>query len=373
MSFEQRKRVSIGVELASNPSILFLDEPTTGLDSRAAQILIHNIRTIAATGRSVVCTIHQPSTVLFNAFDSLLLLMRGGQTVYFGELGKEGKNVIDHFQHAPGVQPMPHHINPATWMLDVIGAGTSVVQDPNATDFHAFYKSSALSEINQRQLETLCIPNAGSKRLTAEDMEDNGGFNASLLKQFLVLMHRFGLTYWRSPEYVVVRTVSMIILALLFSSAYPLYTYHNDVELVSRSAVIYITTMFCGILTIFMVIPMATKERGLFYKEQQCRMYSVPIYTLCMFLAELPGLLVGSLAFTLPFFYIVGFDNTSGNSTQKFFWYWFFQFLMQSTMMYLGQFYAALTPNEATSQGKQTLSMDPVIVHTVDGLLLIHM
>eukprot|EP00981_Chlorochromonas_danica_P016034 scaffold15287_cov417-Ochromonas_danica.AAC.1 len=53
MSFEQRKRVSIGVELASNPSIIFLDEPTTGLDSRAAQILVHNIRTIAATGRSV--------------------------------------------------------------------------------------------------------------------------------------------------------------------------------------------------------------------------------------------------------------------------------------------------------------------------------
>jgi ABC-type multidrug transport system ATPase subunit len=87
MSFEQKKRVSIGVELAANPAILFLDEPTTGLDSRAAQVVIRNIKRVAASGRSIVCTIHQPSTIIFSAFDALLLLQRGGQTVFFGNLG----------------------------------------------------------------------------------------------------------------------------------------------------------------------------------------------------------------------------------------------------------------------------------------------
>lgn len=104
MSFEQRKRVSIGIELAANPAILFLDEPTTGLDSRAAQVIIRNIRNIAASGRTVICTIHQPSTPIFFAFDSLLLLRKGGQTVYFGELGKECQNLIDFMEQAPQVR-----------------------------------------------------------------------------------------------------------------------------------------------------------------------------------------------------------------------------------------------------------------------------
>lgn len=103
MSFEQRKRVSIGIELAANPTILFLDEPTTGLDSRAAQVVIRNIRKIAASGRTVICTIHQPSTPIFFSFDSLLLLRKGGQTVYFGELGQESQNLIEFMEQAPNV------------------------------------------------------------------------------------------------------------------------------------------------------------------------------------------------------------------------------------------------------------------------------
>ena len=59
MSFEQKKRLSIAVELAANPAILFLDEPTTGLDSRSAQVVIRCIRRVASSGRSIVC--HPPS------------------------------------------------------------------------------------------------------------------------------------------------------------------------------------------------------------------------------------------------------------------------------------------------------------------------
>jgi ABC-type multidrug transport system ATPase subunit len=104
MSFEQKKRVSIGVELAANPSLLFLDEPTTGLDSRAALVVIRCIKRVASTGRTVVCTIHQPSTSIFNAFDNLLLLKKGGQTVYFGPLGENSSELINYFQGIPGVR-----------------------------------------------------------------------------------------------------------------------------------------------------------------------------------------------------------------------------------------------------------------------------
>ncbi len=86
----QLKLLTIGVELVSNPSILFLDEPTSGLDSRAALVVMRVVKNIAATGRTVLCTIHQPSSEVFYLFDYLLLLKSGGETVYFGPLGDEG-------------------------------------------------------------------------------------------------------------------------------------------------------------------------------------------------------------------------------------------------------------------------------------------
>lgn len=95
--------MSIGVELAANPAILFLDEPTTGLDSRAAQVVIRSIKRVAASGRSIVCTIHQPSQLIFNAFDSLLLLKTGGQMVFFGELGDDNTDLVNYFESAPKV------------------------------------------------------------------------------------------------------------------------------------------------------------------------------------------------------------------------------------------------------------------------------
>lgn len=349
MSFEQRKRVSIAVELAANPSILFLDEPTTGLDSRAAQSLIGNIRKIAASGRSIVCTIHQPSTAIFDAFDSLLLLQRGGQTVFFGQLGEHSQLLVEYFESASHVAAMPRHMNPATWMLDVIGAGTG--GHSNAIDFHSYYKDSTLCSVNMIQLDALCVPNEGSRRLTDEDILDQDGYNASYAMQFRLLFHRIALTYWRTPSYSLMRHVTNIIIALIFASAYPLQTYTNYVETVSRAAVIYITGLFCGVLAMMMIIPVISAERPVFYHEQQSRMYSVFVYAAAQFLIEIPYLMAASLAFTLPFFFIVGFDNV-GNTTVKFFWYWLFNFMLQGTMIFLGQFYVALAPNEPTTMGK---------------------
>lgn len=71
ISFEQRKRLTIAVELVSNPSILFMDEPTSGLDARAAAIVMRVVKNIVRTKRTVVCTIHQPSIDIFEAFDEV--------------------------------------------------------------------------------------------------------------------------------------------------------------------------------------------------------------------------------------------------------------------------------------------------------------
>ena len=71
LSIEQRKRLTIAVELVANPSIIFMDEPTSGLDARAAAIVMRTVRNTVDTGRTVVCTIHQPSIDIFEAFDEV--------------------------------------------------------------------------------------------------------------------------------------------------------------------------------------------------------------------------------------------------------------------------------------------------------------
>jgi ABC-type multidrug transport system ATPase subunit len=165
LSYEQKKRVSIAVELAANPAILFLDEPTTGLDSRAAQVVIRCIKRVAASGRTIVCTIHQPSAVIFEAFDSLLLLRRGGQTVYFGELGENFSHLVNYLEAIPGVGARSQGSNPATWMLEVIGAGTSGAS-ANVIDFHAYYLNSAQCTVNTQRVNALT-----SAAISPDDIE----------------------------------------------------------------------------------------------------------------------------------------------------------------------------------------------------------
>jgi len=86
LNIEQRKRLTIGVELAAKPPLLlFVDEPTSGLDSQTSWAILELLKKLSDAGQSILCTIHQPSAILFQRFDRLLLLAEGGQTVYFGK------------------------------------------------------------------------------------------------------------------------------------------------------------------------------------------------------------------------------------------------------------------------------------------------
>lgn len=80
----EKKRLSIALEILVRPRILFLDEPTTGLDSASAFFVVQALKNISRDGRTVISSIHQPSSEVFALFDDLFLLS-GGETVYFGE------------------------------------------------------------------------------------------------------------------------------------------------------------------------------------------------------------------------------------------------------------------------------------------------
>ncbi|KAK6248174.1 hypothetical protein QUC31_019739 [Theobroma cacao] len=149
LSTEQRKRLTIAVELVANPSIIFMDEPTSSLDARAAAIVMRAVKNVADTGRTIVCTIHQPSIDIFEAFDELIFLKTGGSLIYFGPLGQHSRRVIEYFESIPGVPKIKDNCNPATWMLEVTSTS---VEAELGIDLAKIYKSSALYENNQQNL-----------------------------------------------------------------------------------------------------------------------------------------------------------------------------------------------------------------------------
>ncbi|KAL7148580.1 hypothetical protein ABFS83_06G188300 [Erythranthe nasuta] len=110
----QRKRVNVGLELVMEPSLLFLDEPTSGLDSSSSQLLLRALKREAVEGVNICMVVHQPSYALFQTFDDLILLAKGGLTAYHGEV----RDVEDYFAHL-GIN-VPERINPPDYFIDVL-------------------------------------------------------------------------------------------------------------------------------------------------------------------------------------------------------------------------------------------------------------
>eukprot|EP00889_Picochlorum_renovo_P005071 jgi/Picre1/32101/NNA_007449.t1 len=140
LSTQQRKRLSIGVELVGSAPVILMDEPTSGLDARSASTVMRAIRNITGSLRTVIVTIHQPSMEHFEAFDMLILLQFGGHLSYFGPLGDQSCDLVSYLEGHPGYSHKTRR-NPATWMLEVTEA--SVVAN-KSSKFWTFLKLSAV-------------------------------------------------------------------------------------------------------------------------------------------------------------------------------------------------------------------------------------
>ncbi|KAL8476450.1 hypothetical protein ACS0TY_028932 [Phlomoides rotata] len=191
LSTEQRKRLTIAVELVANPSIIFMDEPTSGLDARAAAIVMRTVRNTVDTGRTVVCTIHQPSIDIFEAFDELLLMKRGGRVVYAGQLGRRSHKLIEYFEAIPGVPKIEDGHNPATWMLDIINPAA---EKQMGVDFADIYASSSLYQRNQVVIKEASSPPPGSK-----DLNFPTECSQPFLEQCKACFWKQYWSYWRNP------------------------------------------------------------------------------------------------------------------------------------------------------------------------------
>jgi ABC-type multidrug transport system ATPase subunit len=193
LSVEQIKRVTIGVELVAKPSILiFLDEPTSGLDGQSAFNTLRFLRKLAAAGQAVLCTIHQPSAQLFAQFDTLLLLTKGGKTVYFGDIGENASTIKDYF--ARNGAPCPPSSNPAEHMIDVVSGSLSKDKDWNKTWLESPEHAAVTAELDRLVAESAVRP--------PKYVDDGKEFATDLWTQTKVVTRRMNISLFRNIDYV---------------------------------------------------------------------------------------------------------------------------------------------------------------------------
>jgi ABC-type multidrug transport system ATPase subunit len=199
LNVEQRKRLTIGVELASRPELLvFLDEPTSGLDSQTSWSICNLMEKLTKAGQAILCTIHQPSAILFQRFDRLLLLAKGGKTVYFGEIGQNSRILTDYFVRNGG-PTLPSDANPAEYMLEVIGAAPGAHTD---IDWPAVWRASPEYQSVQNELNRLASNPIKPTIESTDSSAEHSEFAANYGLQFKEVIRRAFQQYWRSPSYI---------------------------------------------------------------------------------------------------------------------------------------------------------------------------
>ncbi|XP_062156805.1 ABC transporter G family member 42-like [Alnus glutinosa] len=335
LSTEQRKRLTIAVELVANPSIIFMDEPTSGLDARAAAIVMRTVRNTVDTGRTVVCTIHQPSIDIFEAFDELLLMKRGGQVIYSGPLGRNSCKVIEYFEAVPGVNKIREKQNPAAWMLEASSVASEVRL---GIDFYEHYKSSSLYQQTKALVKVLETPSEGSKDLffpTQYSQSTWGQFKSCLWKQWW--------TYWRSPDYNLVRYFFTLAAALVLGTIFWQVgtKRENESDLTMIIGAMYVAVLFVGINNCSTVQPLVAVERTVFYREKAAGMYSALPYAMAQVIVEIPYIFVQTTYYSLTVYAMVSFQWTA----VKFLWFFFITFFSFLYFTYYGMMTVSITPN----------------------------
>ncbi|KAJ6151902.1 hypothetical protein N7497_006221 [Penicillium chrysogenum] len=333
---EQRKRLTIAVELASKPELLlFLDEPTSGLDSLAAFNIVRFLRQLADAGQAVLCTIHQPSAVLFENFDELLLLKSGGRVVYNGPLGNDSKTLIDYFEQNGGRKCSPHE-NPAEYMLEVIGAGNP---DYKGQDWGNVWANSPESKQLSEELEGIIASrqNAGSDGKTNDHRE----YAMPLYVQVAAVTKRAFVAYWRTPEYILGKMMLHI-----FTGLFNTFTFwhlgNSFIDMQSRLFSVFMTLTIAPPL-IQQLQPRYLHFRGLYKsREANSKIYSWAAFVTSTIVPELPySIVAGSIYFNC-WYWGTWFPRDSFSSG----YVWMSLMLFEVYYIGLGQFIAALAPNE---------------------------
>ncbi|KAF8744340.1 ABC transporter, partial [Rhizoctonia solani] len=334
LGVEARKRVTIGVELAAKPQLLlFLDEPTSGLDGQSAYNIVRFLKKLAAGGQAILCTIHQPNALLFEQFDNLLLLQRGGECVYFGPIGKDSQHLVKYL--ADRGADCPPDANPAEYVLEAIGAGSRERVGP--TDWAELWRQSSNFQEVKREIQH--IKEEAAKHPPEVDPKANDEYATPFIHQLKIVSERTLTAFWRQPDYGFTRLFSHGAIALLTSLTF-LQLGNSTQDLQYRVFGIFMASVMPAII-ISQVEPMFIIARMIFIRESSSRMYSQFVFALGQLMAEMPYSVLCAVVYFLLFYYPAGFNTASDRAG-----YHFFMILITEIFsVTLGQMLAALTPS----------------------------
>ncbi|KAI4853488.1 hypothetical protein E4T44_00808 [Aureobasidium sp. EXF-8845] len=331
LSVEQRKRLTIGVELVSKPSILiFLDEPTSGLDGQAAFNTIRFLRKLADAGQAILVTIHQPSASLFEQFDTLLLLARGGKTVYFGDIGTKSATLMDYFSRNGA--PCPPAINPAEHMIDVV-SGTLVTN----RDWNQVWLESEEYQRTVQELDEIISTAAAAPPGTVDDGHE---FATSSWEQIKLVTHRMNVSLFRNTDYVNNKLMLHITLGLFTGFAF--FNVSDGVGDLQLDLFAVFNFIFVAPGVINQLQPLFIERRDIFEtREKKSKMYSWYAFTTGLIVSEVPYLCLCAVLYFACWYYTVGFPTDSNKSGATFWVMLMYEFIYTG----LGQAIAAYAPN----------------------------
>lgn len=335
LNVEQRKRLTIGVELAAKPPLLlFVDEPTSGLDSQTSWAILDLLEKLSKAGQSILCTIHQPSAMLFQRFDRLLFLAKGGKTVYFGDIGKNSSTLTSYFERN-GAPKCSTGENPAEWMLNAIGAAPGSVTE---IDWHQTWLQSPEYQAVQDELGRLKADGEergeGDTSAAGKKEKENAlrEFAAPFWKQLLVVTQRVFQQYWRTPSYIYSKFslgigVALFVGLVFINAPLTIQGLQNQMF-----AIFNILTVFGQLVQ--QQMPHFVTQRALYeVRERPSKTYSWKVFMLSQIMVEIPWNSLLSVFMFVCVYYPVGFDNNAavtGTETERggLTWLLFWQFLI---------------------------------------------
>ncbi|XP_020677861.1 ABC transporter G family member 31 [Dendrobium catenatum] len=335
LSIEQRKRLTIAVELVANPSIVFMDEPTSGLDARSAAIVMRTVRNIVNTGRTIVCTIHQPSIDIFESFDELLFMKRGGELIYAGPLGPDSRKLVEFFEAIPELPKIKDGENPAAWMLEVT---SPLMENHLGVNFADYYRRSKLFQQNKELVENLSKPEDGTKELNFPT-----NYSQPFISQYLACLWKQNLSYWRNPQYTAVRFFYTTIISIMFGTICWGFGSKRGTQqdIFNAMGSMYAAVLFVGITNATAVQPVVSIERFVSYRERAAGMYAALSFAFAQVSIEFPYVLVQTLIYGTIFYSMASFEWT----VQKFLWYTFFMYFTLLYFTFFGMMTIAITPS----------------------------
>ncbi|KAJ8110182.1 hypothetical protein OPT61_g6907 [Boeremia exigua] len=310
LGVEQKKRVTIGVELAAKPSLLlFLDEPTSGLDSNSAYSIVTFLRKLAAAGQAIVCTIHQPSSVLIQQFDMILALNPGGNTFYFGPVGDNGKDVIKYFGDR-GVQCPPSK-NVAEFILETAAKPVKRKDGTRINWNEEWLKSDNAKEV-LKEIERLKTER--SKKASAnEDTEEQSEFAASVWLQTTMLTKRTFVQQWRDPSYVYGKLFTAVLIGIF--NGFTFWQLGNSIgDMQNRMFTSFLIIMVPPTI-VNAVVPKFYQNMALWQaRELPSRIYGWFAFVTAQVVCEIPSAVFGAFLYWVLWYFPTGLPTDSSTS-----------------------------------------------------------